>query len=203
MHNPRSFRPFADLGYNLIRMFNATKEASMSGLLDKISGSRGKLEKLVGTIPGYKGYKEKEMRREADRLLRETLAGKYEEQWARLTGVQKRLMSAGGIEFTDDVESAATKLRGFIDKLKTAAMGYGGIFSAVRVDEAALDKLYAFDNALADGITQISGTIDAMDAAIAARQGMPEAISRFDDQCRYLVTTFEQRKHVLTGKAQE
>jgi hypothetical protein len=67
------------------------------------------------------------------------------------------------------------------------------------VAEAALDKLYAFDNALADGITQISGTIDAMDAAIAAKQGVPEAISRFDDQCRYLVTTFEQRKDVLTS----
>ncbi len=169
----------------------------MNELLDKISGGRGGLEKLVGSIPGYKGYKEKEMRREADRLLRETLARKYEEQWSRLSGVQKRLMSAGGIEFLDDVEGAATKLRGFIDKLKTAAMGYGGLFDAVKVDEAALDKLYAFDSALADGLTQISGTIDAIDAAIAARQGVPEAISRFDDQCRYLVTTFDQRKQVL------
>jgi hypothetical protein len=78
-------------------------------------------------------------------------------------------------------------------------MGYGGIFDAVRVDEAQLDKLYAFDNALADGVTQISGTIDGIDAAAAAKQGVPEAISRFDDQCRYLVTSFEQRKEVLTG----
>jgi len=171
----------------------------MSGLFDKISQSRGGLEKLVGSIPGYKGYKDKEMRREADRLLRETLARKYEEQWARLNGVQKRLLSSGGIEYLDDVESAANKLRGFIDKLKTAAMGYGGLFSAVRVDEAQLDKLYAFDNALADGVTQISGTIDGIDAAAVAKQGVPEAISRFDDQCRYLVTTFEQRKQVLTG----
>jgi hypothetical protein len=171
----------------------------MSGLLDKISGSRGGLEKLVGAIPGYKGYKEKEMRREADRLLRETLARRYEEQWARLSGVQRRLMSAGGIEFTDDVESAATKLRGFIDKLKTAAMGYGGIFSAVKVKEAQLDKLYQFDNALSDGLLQVSGTIDGIEAAVAAKQGIPEAISRFDDQCRYLVTTFEQRKDVLTS----
>ncbi len=169
----------------------------MSELLDKISGSRGKLENLANSIPGYKGYKEKEMRREADRLLRETLARKYEEQWSRLSGVQKRLMSAGGIEFTDDLEGAAVKLRGFIDKLKTASMGYGGVFDAVKVKEDTLDKLYAFDNALADGLTQISGTIDAIDAAIAAKQGVPEAIGRFDDQCRYLVTTFEQRKDVL------
>ena len=171
----------------------------MSDLLSKISGTRGGLEKLVGSIPGYKGYKEKEMRREADRLLRETLARKYEEQWSRLNGVQKRLLGSGGIEYMDEVESAATKLRGFIDKLKTAAMGYSGFFDAVKVKEDALDKLYQFDNALADGILQISGTIDAIDAAIAAKQGVPEAISRFDDQCRYLVTTFDQRKEVLTS----
>jgi len=188
-----------DLGHNHTGLFDTdTKEVYMSKRADKISEERGKLEKLVDVIPGYKGYKEKEMRREADRLLRETLARKYEEQWSRLTAVQKRLMKAGGIEFTDDVESAATKLRGFIDKLKTAAMGYSGLFDAVRVKEAELDKLYAFDESLADGVTQISGTIDAMDAAIAANQGIPEAIERFDDQCRYLVTTFEQRKEVLT-----
>ena len=80
-----------------------------------------------------------------------------------------------------------------------AAMGYGGLFDAVKVKEDALDKLYAFDNALADGLTQISGTIDAIDAAVAAKQGVPEAIGRFDDQCRYLITTFNQRKEVLTS----
>ncbi len=171
----------------------------MSDLLSKISGGRGGLEKLVAGIPGYKGYKEKEMRREADRILRETLARKYEDQWARLSGIQKRLMSAGGIEYLDDVEGAASKLRGFIDKLKTAAMGYGGLFDAVKVKEDALDKLYQFDNALSDGTLQISGTIDGIDAAVAAKQGIPEAISRFDDQCRFLVETFEHRKEVLTS----
>jgi len=171
----------------------------MSDLLGKISSTRGGLEKLVASIPGYKGYKEKEMRREADRLLRETLARKYEEQWTRLNGVQKRLLASGGIEYLDDVESAANKLRGFIDKLKTAAMGYSGFFDAVKVKEDALDKLYEFDNALNDGLLQISGTIDAIDAAVAAKQGIPEAISRFDDQCRFLVTTFKQRKEVLTS----
>lgn len=171
----------------------------MSDLVGKISESRGGLEKLIGSIPGYKGYKEKEMRREADRILRETLARKYEEQWARLSGVQKRLMGAGGIEYLDEVESAASKLRGFIDKLKTAAMGYGGFFDAIRVKEDALDKLYQFDNALNDGVLQISAAVDAIDAAVAARQGVPEAIRRFDDQCRSLVETFERRKEVLTG----
>ncbi len=174
----------------------------MSGLVDKISASRGSFEKLMEAIPGYKGYKDKEIRREADRILRETLARRYEEQWSRLADIQKRLLATGGIEWLDDVAAAAVKLRGFIDKLRTAALGYGGLFDAVRVDEAQLDKLYAFDNALADGVAQVSGTIDQIEQAIAGTQGalsIPDAIKHLDDQCRYLVNTFEQRKEVLTS----
>jgi len=171
----------------------------MGDLLSKVSESRGGLEKLIGSIPGYKGYKEKEMRREADRILRETLARRYEEQWSRFSGVQKRLIGAGYVEFMGAAESAAVKLRGFIDKLKTASMGYGGLFDAIRVKEEQLDKLYAFDSALADGVTQVAAIIDGIDSAITSKQGVPEAIQRLDAQCRQLVETFERRREVLTG----
>jgi hypothetical protein len=44
----------------------------MSGkdYMGKVKGERGLLEKIMGYIPGYKGYKEKELRRESDRLVR-------------------------------------------------------------------------------------------------------------------------------------
>ena len=44
----------------------------MSGkdYLGKVKGERGLLEKIMGYIPGYHGYKEKELRRESDRLVR-------------------------------------------------------------------------------------------------------------------------------------
>ena len=44
----------------------------MSGTdyLGKVKGERGLLEKIMGYVPGYKGYKEKELRRESDRLVR-------------------------------------------------------------------------------------------------------------------------------------
>ena len=42
----------------------------MGDLYERVSEDRSWLEKIVGKIPGYKGYKEKEMRRESDKLLR-------------------------------------------------------------------------------------------------------------------------------------
>ncbi|MGB9842126.1 MAG: hypothetical protein ACPLKZ_05305, partial [Candidatus Bathyarchaeales archaeon] len=38
--------------------------------LEKIKGERTLLEKIMSYIPGYSGYKEKELRRESDRLVR-------------------------------------------------------------------------------------------------------------------------------------
>ena len=49
-------------------------------LLDTVDSARGGLESLMGKIPGYKGYKEKEMRREADKLLRMQVADQLDDQ---------------------------------------------------------------------------------------------------------------------------
>ena len=45
-----------------------------------VEDSKGGLESLASKIPGYRGYKEKEDRRAADKLLREHLADQLNEQ---------------------------------------------------------------------------------------------------------------------------
>lgn len=46
---------------------------------ERVTASRNALERVMGVIPGYHGYKEKEIRREADKLLRIHLARRFEE----------------------------------------------------------------------------------------------------------------------------
>ena len=83
----------------------------MTDLYEQIKGDRGRIESFVGKIPGYKGYKEKEMRREADKMLREALARRLEEQWRRLPDIQKQLLSGGQIQWLDDIEGATIASR--------------------------------------------------------------------------------------------
>ena len=52
----------------------------MDDLTEKVQSSQTKFEEVVGRIPGYAGYKQKERRREADKILRLHVARKYEEQ---------------------------------------------------------------------------------------------------------------------------
>ncbi|MBL8045363.1 MAG: hypothetical protein JNL09_02425, partial [Anaerolineales bacterium] len=63
----------------------------MSDLFQKITDAKGMLEKLVDKIPGFHGYMEKEARREADKLLRDTIANRYGEQLDRVSMLQTQL----------------------------------------------------------------------------------------------------------------
>ncbi len=95
---------------------------------------------------GFIGYLERENRREADKLLRQTIAQRYEEQWDRISQLQRQLISEGKLELVDDLEAAAIKLRAFIDRARHASYGYSGFFDAVRVNEAELTRIYEYDS---------------------------------------------------------
>ena len=171
----------------------------MTDLYEQVEGERGRIESFMGKIPGYKGYKEKEMRREADKLLRDALARRLEEQWRRLPNIQKQLLNSGQILWVDDIEGATMQLQTFIDRLKTAAYGYAGFFDAARVKEDRLDQLYNFDMALDEQVDEITAAIDQLSSAATENAGVGEAIVRLNNATTAANETFIRRKDVLTG----
>jgi hypothetical protein len=151
----------------------------------------------VAKVPGYKGYKEKEMRREADKLLREQLARQFEEQRRRIPDLQKQLISSGQIGFLDDLESGGMKLQILIDRLKTASYGYAGFFDAIKVKEKQLDALYDFDNALIDDVPRVADGINKVSEVIAAKEGAAEAIADLVSTIQGVNDTFSKRQDVI------
>lgn len=169
----------------------------MSDLFGKITDARGLLEKIGSKIPGFSGYMERDSRRSADKLLREEIARRYEEQWNRLSGIQNDLLGSGGLEHVDEVEGAAVKLRTFIDQIKTASYGYSGFFDAVKVNEAELAKLYEFDNSLLENVSQIAAAVDNLEASLGS-DGLPAAIRHLNRLAAECNDTFNRRQEVLT-----
>lgn len=144
--------------------------------LETVESSLGGLEGIARKIPGYSGYKEKELRREADKLLRIELAGKFDDQRKRASELQHQLISQAKIEFLDDLERAVMKLQLLIDRIKTASYGYAGLFDAVKVKEEQLDALYAFDNQMLDFVDEVAADMDQVTSAITAGEGIGDAI---------------------------
>jgi hypothetical protein len=166
-------------------------------LLDTVEAGLGGFEKLTRKIPGYGGYKEKELRREADKLLRMQVAGKLDDQRGRLTELQNQLISQAQIEFLDDLERAAMKLQLLIDRIKTASYGYAGLFDAVKVKEEHLDALYDFDNRMLDFVGEIASDMDQVSSAIAARESIGEAIANLVNTADEANLTFGHREEAI------
>jgi hypothetical protein len=171
---------------------------------DKIVESLGGIEDLARKIPGYGGYKEKEMRREADRLLRDKIAAVFGDQVQRLVEMQGELVSGGKIELLEHataMEDAVRRLQTFVDRVKRAAQGYAGFFDAVKVKEEQLDALYEFDNSLLGQIVDVTSAVDGVQAAIDAGEGLPAAIATVKRAAGEVNHLFSQRDDVITGWA--
>ncbi len=171
----------------------------MADLFNKLQDSRSLLEKIGGMIPGFGGYLERERRREADKMLRDTIVNRYSEQLGRVSNAQVQLVaSVTGIEYVDDLQDAGTRLQRFIDMVKTAAYGYSGFFDAVQVNEDGLAKMYAFDAALLENSAKVASAIDNIEASMGG-EGLPAAIRNLVNIVAECNTTFEKRKEVLTA----
>ena len=187
----------------------------MTDLTSQIKDQRGGFAKLLSKIPGFKGYMEKETRRDADKLVREVVVAKFTDQLDRLTELQTDMLSNGGFEYVDDVEQSAVKLRLFIDRVKTAPRGYAGIFDAVQVKEEQLDQLYNFDYQLLSEPDNLAAAIDQCRVALGVMPAPPPAegvtpaptgpealkaaLSAVKRICAGLNDLYDKRQHLLVG----
>jgi hypothetical protein len=170
----------------------------MNDLLDRIVNERDVFQKLLSKVPGFKGYIERGNRRAADKLLRETLASRFEELWQRISTLQTDILNQGGIEYMDDIESSAIKLRQFIDRIKTAAYGYAGLFDAIKVNVEELEQIYKYDLALVNSVDEVGRAIDNVEASVGS-DGLPAAIRNLRSISQSCIDAFNKRSEVILG----
>jgi hypothetical protein len=134
----------------------------MDPILDKARAGQNLLERLMNKIPGFKGYREKELRRDADSREREHLAGKLEEARKPLNDASAAASRSGGLDVMNDIETARKRLDKVVARIRYADRGYAGFFDAIKVDEAALGKVYEFDLDLLRGVDAVTGAAQAL-----------------------------------------
>jgi len=170
----------------------------MSDLFDRVTSDQDIFKKLLSKIPGFDGYIEKHNRRMADKMLREKVAAEFEKLWQRLSALQRELIDQGDLLLVDDLESAAIKLRQFIDRVKTASYGYTGFFDSVKLKKDDLSRVYQYDLELFNLADTVSTAIDNVEASLGS-DGLPAALRNVKKVTRDCVEAFEKRNEVMVG----
>lgn len=173
----------------------------MSDFFGRVTEDQDPFKKLASHIPGFSGYIERTNRRAADKLLRDSVAKRFEELYKQLSALQADIISQGYIEYMDDIEKAALQIRTFTDKIRNATYGYSGLFDAVKINEDELAKIYAFDAAFFDQADQIKNAIETIEASLGNPEGLPATIRNLVTLSRQAVNTYEKRYEIFTSSA--
>lgn len=170
----------------------------MSELYEQIVSQRGSFERLLARIPGFRGYVEKGSRRTADRLLRDHIANLLTQRIQRLVEIELRLLDNGGLSYMSRTQSVKTKLQTYRDRVKAAAPGYSGFMEAIKVDEEALERIYAFDEAQIRYLDRMDEALNTVAAAVDKGEGIEEALRQLDQIAVEANQAFSLREDVLT-----
>jgi len=165
--------------------------------VEAAKANMGALERLLKGLPGIRGYVDKELRRDADKRLRDLIASQLEEQKHALLEIQNKLLKGGGLAWLDDVDGVVQKLQTLIDRVKTASYGYAGLFDAVKIREAELDALNKFDVALAGRVVVVENAVKALADAVSSKQNIQALVDQLTTLMTELRTTFDKRREAV------
>lgn len=168
----------------------------MDDFLQRVSGQEDFFKKILPKLPGFKGYIDREDRRAADKLLRESIADRFESLWGRISDLQKDAIAGGNLEIVDDLESAAIKIRQFIDRVRTASYGYAGFFDPIKIKTDELDQIYQYDFQLLSMEDEVSNGIDNVSASFGT-DGLPASIRHLTTVAQNCLDSFDRRKEVI------
>jgi hypothetical protein len=174
----------------------------MEDLRKRVKDERSFLEKVGKLIPGYSGYKEKLIRQEGDKLLRDWLAGKLQIQMGYLKDLIDEMTRAMKIKLLDHVDRPLKKLEKLRDRIKYADRGYTGWFAAVDVGKDLLDRMYEFDNALIDLTDEIEQLIRAAQAAISDDEKLVAALKALTDLIAQADVNYGERENLILNKTE-
>jgi hypothetical protein len=157
---------------------------------------RNLIETILRYIPGFRGYLEKEYRRESDDLQRDWLADRLQRSKRALDELTRPLADAGQIDLLPQVDRLRGRLDRLIGRIRGAVQGYSGFFDLVRVDEALLDRVYEHDVALMEQVDALAGAVEGLpekQAKLAAL--LPDLLHRTDE----LERLWDVREDLLKG----
>jgi hypothetical protein len=158
-------------------------------------------ERIVAAIPGFRGYKEKELRRESDKLIRNHLHRKLSESKDDLKTVFQKLTDRRYFDVLTDMDRLMAKADRVTEKVNHASYGYSGFFDIVKVTEENLDRMIDFDNKLVDAVNGLAADVDVFKAEIAKGEtkDVKEKVQNITDKMEAFEETFDKRADVILG----
>jgi len=157
------------------------------------------IEKIAAYIPGYRGYKLKEVRRETDRVIRSKIANLIRSSKEDFENFCFNNLK----EISKDSELRALydNIRFMYDKtwqkIDKAEAGYSGLFDLVKVREDKLDEVIKYDSQLIDVAQNLKKETSELNLKAFKAEEIKSEMNRILNLLRDLEDKIDSRTNIL------
>jgi hypothetical protein len=161
---------------------------------------RGAFESILRRIPGFKGYLDKEYRRDSDHLTRTWMADRLQASKRGLDDFMRAQVDRGSLDGMAECERLRTRLDGAISRIRSAARGYSGLFDFVQVKEELLEEVYEHDLSTVDEVDNLARALEQLPQSSEPPAAIvPDMLKQVDEIDRRLA----DRESLLKGLGPE
>jgi len=107
--------------------------------------SKSIFDKIGALIPGYRGYAERDSRRNCDKLIRNQISEKLSECVLNINNKIKIEIKDNRLDTLQELEECRQKFNILSDKIKYAPYGESSLFGDSQIKEDELQKIYELD----------------------------------------------------------
>lgn len=167
----------------------------MSNGFEEAQAQRNWIERLGDKIPGFKGFHNRELRRDVDRMQREYLSRRFSELKIVVRRTARDYTDAGKIGVLHLFERLDRDLDGLSQAVRFADYGASGFFDVIKIGEQELERLYHFDLSVLDDLEALASDVGMIPSPGA--EGAQEALDQVSDRIAALRRKWSERKNVV------
>lgn len=164
---------------------------------DKGTGDRGIFERAAMYMPGYRGYRDRNLRRQMDKEVRAEVARTIKNSGEALASVHREVVRSGGdISLAKDIDRIRVKVDTGMKKIESAEEGYSGLWEAIKTEGRELSSVVEWDARLLEETAKLREDVRTLREDPGSHAPRIEAL--VDD----LLEILGERRKVLKGLSQ-
>ena len=169
-------------------------ENSVEGSMAK---NRSLVERIAQYIPFYRGYKQKNLRRDEDRAVRDTVARVLAGSKTDLANAARA--TVGDLNAMRDMERVRSKVDRYYVDVKKAVNGYSAFHDSVKILESELDAVVTWDAQLIDDANALKQETEQLRNAADAGSDIKAPLRNIETTVDQLIDAYRERENVMRG----
>ncbi|MCQ2070431.1 MAG: hypothetical protein MJZ68_04820 [archaeon] len=166
-----------------------------------IAGRMSLGEKIKMYIPFYRGYKQKNLRRDEDRAIRDVVAKVIGGAKTDLSNAARA--TVGDLQAMRDMERVRSKVDRYYSDVKKGVAGYSGFGDSMKILESQLDDLVSWDAQLIDGVEMLKEATETLMNNADDGNDIKSDLRNVERSVDILIDAYRQRDNVMKGLVEQ